>query len=217
MKIFNSIVALILAFLVVTLTNSYDTINEQLIELEQVKVELEQVKGELEETNADWKEYYEILLEERDALKEENKKLKTRAENTVALAYDFTEEEVYMLAQCVEAEAGIGNFQSQKYVAQVILNRLHTKKGYPDTLEGVIYHKTRGNVPQFSVAYNGAMNRVVEEETLENVREVLEYGTNLPRYVFYFYSEEVTDNWVNTLNTYKVVEGTVFAYASKEA
>ena len=197
------ILVVAIGYFYVNLVEAYGVIKCQTIELEQTLTELE--------------DSYEILLEEYNSLKEENEKLKNRSENTIALAYNFTEEEIYMLAQCVEAEAGIGNFQSQKYVTQVILNRLHTKRGYPNTLEGVIYHKTKGNVPQFSVAYNGAMkDRVVREETLENVIEVLEYGTDLPRYVFYFYSEKVTDNWVNTLNTYKVVEGTVFAYASKE-
>ena len=199
-----------LGYFYANLTEAYGVIKAQTIELEQALIELEDTHGEL-------KSEYNTLLEEHDSLKKENEKLKNKAKNDVALSYDFTEEEIYMLAQCVEAEAGIGNTQSQKYVAQVILNRLHTKRGYPNTLEGVIYHKTAGNVPQFSVAYNGAMEgRVVKEETLNTVRDVLENGTDLPKYIFFFYSEEVTNNWVNTLNIYTKVEGTVFAYASKE-
>lgn len=127
----------------------------------------------------------------------------------------YTEDEVYLLAQCVEAEAGY-NPESQKYVTQVILNRVNSSR-YPDTIEKVIYQKTGNNVAQFSVAYNGSMeDRKVKSETLANVYNVLLYGTDLPEYVHYFYSVKVTNNWVNTLNTYKTVGGTVFAYASKE-
>ena len=127
----------------------------------------------------------------------------------------YTEDEVYLLAQCVEAEAGY-NPESQKYVTQVILNRVNSSR-YPDTIERVIYQKTGKGVAQFSVAYNGSMEgRKVKSETLANVYNVLLYGTDLPEYVQYFYSVKVTNNWVNTLNTYKTVDGTVFAYASKE-
>ena len=127
----------------------------------------------------------------------------------------YTKEEINLLAQCVEAEAGY-NSESQKYVTQVILNRVNSTK-YPDTIKEVIYQKTSNGVEQFSVAYNGTMKRIkVKPETLVNVYSVLLYGTDLPEYVQYFYSEKVTDNWVNTLNIYKSVGGTVFAYASKE-
>ena len=127
----------------------------------------------------------------------------------------YTEDEVYLLAQCVEAEAGY-NPESQKYVTQVILNRVNSSR-YPDTIREVIYQKTGRGVAQFSVAYNGSMEgREVKSKTLANVYNVLLFGTHLPEYVQYFYSVKVTNNWVNTLNTHTTVGGTVFAYASKE-
>ena len=113
----------------------------------------------------------------------------------------YTEDEVYLLAQCVEAEAGY-NSESQKYVTQVILNRVNSAR-YPDTIREVIYQKTGRGVAQFSVAYNGSMEgREVKSKTLANVYNVLLFGTDLPEYVQYFYSVKVTNNWVNTLNTY---------------
>ena len=128
---------------------------------------------------------------------------------------NYTEDEVYLLAQCVEAEAGY-NPESQKYVTQVILNRVNSSR-YPDTIREVIYQKTGRGVAQFSVAYNGSMEgREVKSKTLANVYNVLLFGTDLPEYVQYFYSVKVTNNWVNTLNTHTTVGGTVFAYASKE-
>lgn len=130
----------------------------------------------------------------------------------------YTKEEIEMLARCVEAEAG--NYDdhknSQRYITQVILNRIHSDK-FPDTIEEVIYQKTNnGKIPQFSVAYNGMMDREVDPDTLANVCSVLVCGTDLPEYVCYFYSDSVTENWVNTLNIHDTVEGTVFAYEDKE-
>lgn len=163
-------------------------------------------------------EYKDNLIEEYrseyDALLRENSKIESRLAETDIPVYDFTEAEVYLIAQCVEAEAGYDDL-SQKYVTQVILNRLHSSK-FPNTVEEVIYQKING-VPQFSVAHNGMMNdRIVEPETLVNVYSVIVHGTDLPESVCYFYSTSVTDNWVNNLNTYDVVAGTVFAYSNKE-
>ena len=145
-------------------------------------------------------------------LVDKNERLESRLQEKRC---NYTEDEVYLLAQCVEAEAGY-NAESQKYVTQVILNRVNSAR-YPDTIREVIYQKTGRGVAQFSVAYNGSMEgREVKSKTLANVYNVLLFGTDLPEYVQYFYSVKVTNNWVNTLNTHTTVGGTVFAYASKE-
>lgn len=46
--------------------------------------------------------------------------------------------------------------------------------------------------------------------------KVIVHGTDLPEYVCYFYSDSVTENWVNKLPVYDTVDGTVFAYENKE-
>ena len=155
-----------------------------------------------------WEENYSNLEESYCRLAIENSRLK---ESPIP-KYEYTEEDLYMLAKCVEAEAGdFSNHElSQQYITQVILNRVHSSE-FPNTLEEVIYQKVK-NVPQFSVAYNGMMDRKVEPETLANVCKVIILGTDLPSYVLYFYDEGVTNNWVNTLPIYDIVEGTVFAY-----
>lgn len=159
-----------------------------------------------------WEENYSNLEESYCRVAIENSRL-----NGVPISkYEYTEEDLYMLAKCVEAEAGdFSNHElSQQYITQVILNRVHSGE-FPNTLEEVIYQKVK-NVPQFSVAYNGMMDRKVEPDTLANVCKVIVLGTDLPSYVLYFYDAGVTDNWVNTLSTYDIVEGTVFAYEYKE-
>lgn len=158
-----------------------------------------------------WEDSYDDLQTQYGQLLVENEKLKDQVEETELPTYDFTEAEVYLIAQCAEAEAGEKNYQAQQYIVQVILNRIHSGE-FPKTADEVIYQKVSG-VPQFSVAFNGMMdNREVTSETLANVYEVIVHGTDLPEYVCYFYSASVKENWVNSLNTYTTVEGTIFAY-----
>lgn len=147
------------------------------------------------------------------SLENENEELKAKLLEVEIPTYEFTDAEIYLLAQCVEAEAGYDDL-SQKYVTQVILNRLHSGK-FPNTIVDVIYQRVNG-VPQFSVAWNGAIEREVKTETLLNVYSVLVHGTDLPQYVLYFYSDKVTGNWVNNLATYTTVSGTVFAYVKED-
>ena len=182
--------------------------NDELLDL------LDEQRAQHETIIDKWEESYDELQTKYGKLLVENDTLR-RMELPV---YDFTEAEIYLIAQCVEAEAGYyeNHEVSQQYVTQVILNRLHSNK-FPNSVEEVIYERN-GNIPQFSVAYNGMMEEhsEVQPETLANVYQVIVHGTDLPEYVCYFYSASVTENWVNTLPIYTEVDGTVFAYENKE-
>ena len=166
-----------------------------------------------------WKESYNDLQHKYGHLLVDYDQIEARLEETDIPVYDFTEAEIYLIAQCVEAEAGYYKYapESQRYVTQVILNRLHSSQ-FPDSVEEVIYQKTASGLPQFSVAYNGMMEEHydVEPETLANVYSVIVHGTDLPEYVLYFSSAGVTENWINTLNVYTECDGTVFYYYSTE-
>lgn len=175
------------------------------------------VNDELRGLITTWKNNYNELQSKYEELLVENEKLKVLVdEGTIIPEYEFTEDEIYLLTQCVEAEAGFyDNYEiSQRYITQVILNRLHSSK-FPNSIEEIIYQKLNG-VPQFSVAYDGAIEREVEPETLINAYSTIVNGTELPEYVCYFYADFVEDNWVNTLNVYCKVGGTVFAYTDED-
>lgn len=150
----------------------------------------------------DLKSEYDGVVEELESMKQVDLPM-----------YKYTEEEIYLLAQCVEAEAGysVGQGLNQKYITQVILNRVQSGK-FPNTIKEVIYDKPDG-VVQFSVAYNGRIDREVEAETLLNVYSVLLYGTDLPEYVHYAYSEWLDEDWLNSLNVHSILDGIVFAYS----
>ena len=212
-RVYQGVTIFILIGFILFVINS----NNKYMELVEVNNELtdliDRQREDNEEIVSQWESSYEELQIDYGKLLVEKEQL----EQVELPVYDFTESEVYLIAQCVEAEAGYyeGHELSQQYITQVILNRLHSGQ-FPNSVEEVIYQKTNG-CPQFSVAYNGMMDdREVEPETLANVYSVLVHGTDLPEYVLYFYSASVTENWVNTLNTYTTESGTVFAYESKE-
>lgn len=168
------------------------------------------------EANMNLSDMYHRLEGMYDELMEEYYRyevIKSNAESNKAL--NLSEEDIYLIAQCVEAEAGTIGYttdQAQQYTCQVILNRLKSKY-FPNTARGVIYQKN-----QFSVAHNGMMEEhaVVEQKTLDNVYKVINIGTDLPPYVQYFFTTSVQGNWVNKLNTYIVLKKTIFAYQSME-
>lgn len=163
-----------------------------------------------------WKEHYDKLQVDYYKLLNEKEELEKTVNGVYFPSLDYTEEELHIIASCVEAEAGnYKNHQlSQRYITQVIINRVNNEK-FPNSVEEVIYQKVNG-VPQFSVAYNGMMKSEVDINTLYNVYCALIYGTDLPENVCYFYSDSVRGNWVNTLSVYDTIEGTVFAYDDKE-
>lgn len=211
--VYQGIILVLLVLFLVFFIKTNDSYMDLLEVNDKQTVLIDKQRNDNEKIVNSWQESYEELQNEYGKLLKENTELKE-----VEIAdYHFTEAEVYLIAQCVEAEAGSyeGHELSQQYVCQVILNRLHSGK-FPSSVEEVIYEKNNG-CPQFSVAYNGMMDDiVVEPETLANVYKVIVHGTDLPEYVCYFYSDSVTENWVNKLPVYDTVDGTVFAYESKE-
>ena len=177
------------------------------------KKQISHFRTEISDITSNYDEMVLMLIDRNTQLVDENDRLNSVVENKNCM---FTEEEIYLLAQCVEAEAGDyqSHSRSQQYVTKVILNRVHSDK-FPNSIREVIYESREG-VPQFSVAYDGAIDREVSKETLYNVYKVLMHGTDLPEYVCYFYSTSVTDNWVNSLPIFNSVEGTVFAYSEED-
>lgn len=161
---------------------------------------------------SEWSDSYSSLQTEYGKVLAENEELKT-VEMPV---YSYTEAEIEVLAKCVQCEAGVENDLAQKYITQVILNRVKSSE-FADSIEGVVYEKVSG-CPQFSVAYNGAMDECekVSNRVYANVYSVIVNGCDLPEYVMYFYSAALKeDNWVKSLEVYDTVQGTVFAHEKR--
>lgn len=169
------------------------------------KKQVEKCMSDLEELNAKCLE----LLKENLELHKKNSELKKSLKSVSVL---LTDSEVQLLAKTVQCEVGsYSSCKAQRYCASVILNRVHNKN-FPDSVSSVVYEK-HGKIPQFSVAYNGMIDKCeLDRSVLLNVAAVVKNGSELPEYVLYFYSSKVKENWVNSLNTYDMVDGTVFAY-----
>ena len=132
----------------------------------------------------------------------------------------YTDADLILLAQLIEAEGGIESYQCKLYIGSVVLNRM-THDSFPDGLRDVIFQVSANGVHQFSVTMTKkdgtrAIDCEPSEESLEAAAELLTYGTQLPEDVVVFYAENCKGNWVTTREIYDQVDHTIFAYAHKE-
>ena len=132
------------------------------------------------------------------------------------LSYDYSENDVELLARLVHAEAGIESYQCKLKVASVVLNRCNSEN-FPETLEEVIFQRTAGDIPQFSVTIvQSDGSRPIDCEPSEDAqkaaRDILEKGSILPLDVQYFYSTSCNSTWLSTRATYEMIDHTIFAY-----
>lgn len=92
-------------------------------------------------------------------------------------------DDVKMLAQLCQAEAGNQGLTGMRYVADVVLNRVEDER-FPDTIEEVIYQNN-----QFSVIKNGAFDKaesVISDEAYEAAE--MELNSRLDEGIIYFSS-----------------------------
>ena len=94
--------------------------------------------------------------------------------------YSVTEEDAYLLACVVGSEAGYESYEGKLAVANVVLNRLNGGY-YGKTMYDVVYAKG-----QFTVATNGALNRVMvngpNAESIQAAKDALAGKNNVPNY-----------------------------------
>lgn len=94
-------------------------------------------------------------------------------------------DEMRMVAQLVQAEAGNQDLTGKRLVADVVLNRVDSER-FPNTVEEVIFQR---NPVQFGVIVDGAFDRVggdVSEECFKAVQMEWEKETRLDKNVMYF-------------------------------
>lgn len=189
--------------------NDLLTVNDDLLE------QIDTNRAENDRILAGWKMSYDSLQTKYGHLLVEYDELEKSIDTVELPTYSYTQAEVELLAVCVQCEAGEQNYEAQRDIASVILNRVKSSL-FPNTIEEVIYENNNG-VPQFSVAYNGMMDECVLSPTvLNNVYGVLMYGNDLPEEVLYFYSASLSENnWIRSLPVYDTIEGTVFAYEKR--
>lgn len=101
------------------------------------------------------------------------------------------QEERQILERIVEAEAGDQDLEGRILVANVILNRVHSKH-FPDTIKGVVFANRAGRY-QFSPVSNGRYYRVtVSDKTKRAVKQALA-GKDISKGALYFMCRSASD------------------------
>jgi N-acetylmuramoyl-L-alanine amidase len=114
--------------------------------------------------------------------------------------YEYTEDELQLLARMIYTEARGESYDTKLKVASVALNR--AMSGYfAPTIEEVVTQPR-----QF--CYGEKTN----EECLKAAKEVLDRGSILPPDVQVFYADGCTERWVCSRAVYGQSDSTVFAY-----
>lgn len=141
--------------------------------------ELEQIRREEEEKAA---KEAEAKRKEEEA-KAEEKKIASASkfvETVQTSAYNVSENDVYLLACLVCAEAGYEPYEGKLAVANVVLNRLNGG-AYGSTMSAVIYAPG-----QFSVAASGRLASVMaagpNSESIAAAKDALSGTNNVPNY-----------------------------------
>lgn len=188
---------------VITLNKTYelqDQLKEIQISLNQIQLSIEEsnyriskIEKNLNETSQDFTELVEDLGKDIEDYKEEldNKEqiildFETKIENMISndiseettkeivkSTYDFTEEEITLIAKLTIAESGNQSDYGKRLVIDTVLNRMDSPY-FPDTVEGVIFQKY-----QFSPVWNGGIDKYVpDEHIIDLVKEEISDRTN---------------------------------------
>jgi spore germination cell wall hydrolase CwlJ-like protein len=128
--------------------------------------------------------------------------------------YNFTDEEIDLLARLIDAEAGVESYKCKVAVGSVVLNRLESED-FPDTLEEVIYQ--RKPCVQFSVILrdnsgDAPIDDSPSKDSIKAARYLILNGSTLPEDVLVFYADYVDEGWVTHQEKYGKIDHTVFAY-----
>lgn len=128
-------------------------------------------------------------------------KTKVTTSDTVEKEPSYTEEDVKLLARLIHGEARGECYEGQVAVGAIVLNRVKSK-GFPNTLEGVIYQKR-----QFSCIDDGQFDLPIPENSsvYDAAREALE-GNDPTNGCTYFYNPKIsTSRWIFENTVTKVV------------
>ena len=125
--------------------------------------------------------------------------------------YNYTEEELDLLARLIYSEGGIESYDTQLKIGSVVMNRVDDPY-FPNTIREVIYQKN-----QFSVTFTKLdgvimIDRPAGEEAKKAALEILTYGSVLPPKVQVFYEKSITTGWIASRETYGTFDHTTFAY-----
>ena len=91
-----------------------------------------------------------------------------------APVYQYTDDELYIMAHVLAGEAQNCTDQEQLYVGSVVLNRV-AHPSFPNTLKGVVFQKG-----QYACTWDGNYYREPTDRNWANARKLLKEGSVLP-------------------------------------
>lgn len=123
-----------------------------------------------------------------------------------AIDIEFTEEDVFLAAKVVYLEAKGTGYDGYAAVANVIYNRVKSRK-FPNNVRDVVYQKN-----QFSVINHSNFENLTPNSTaLEATRDVLNGGVRpMPLNVLFFFAKHLGNSWGSDKEFYKIVGNNAF-------
>lgn len=116
-------------------------------------------------------------------------------------------DDVYLLAQIINAEAKGEPYNGKVAVGNVVMNRVN-HPDFPDTVKGVIFHKG-----QFYPVTNGTIYNKPSEDALKAANEVINGKQIVGKQALYFYNPKTsTSDWIFTRTTITDIGNHRFAY-----
>ncbi len=110
-----------------------------------------------------------------------------------AHAVSATNENVYLLARIISAEARGETYRGQVAVGAVVMNRVRSSK-FPNTLAGVIYQKGA-----FTAVDDGQFDKPIADSAYRAAREVLAGADPTGGCLYYYNPATATSQWIYSL------------------
>ncbi|NFD54965.1 cell wall hydrolase [Clostridium botulinum] len=123
----------------------------------------------------------------------------------------LTKDDIYLMAQIVQAESESEPFEGKIAVASVIFNRT-VAPGFPKTVESVIRQKNAFSC----LNKNGSISKIPDQISFQAVEEALK-GKDPTNNALYFYNPKIsTCNWMKNVskNNKKIIGNHVFFKAN---
>ncbi|UZD75490.1 cell wall hydrolase [Bacillus siamensis] len=110
-----------------------------------------------------------------------------------------------LLSRLVHAEAKGESYKGKVAVASVVLNRTE-KKGFPDTIRGVIYQRNA-----FEPVANGSINQKPDKDSIAAANEALNHPGRETNALFFYNPKIASDHWIRSRKIIERIGRHVFA------
>ncbi|MDO3662061.1 cell wall hydrolase [Bacillus sp. C28GYM-DRY-1] len=137
--------------------------------------------------------------------KKEKEKDKDKPAKTTEKKETYTQSEKDLLSRLVHAEAKGESYKGKVAVASVVLNRTE-RKGFPDTIRGVIYQKNA-----FEPVANGSINEKPDKESIAAAEEALSSKSRETDAIFFYNPKTASDDWIRSRKIIEKIGRHVFA------